>query len=185
MSLDLRTEPVLLLIDVQATWTDPIWGPRNNPLAEDNIASLLGWWRRHDLPRILVQHHSANPASLLAPGQPGCALRGEVAPNPGERLLTKSVNSAFIGTGLQDILTQNDWTDVVVVGLTTVHCCSTTIRMGANLGFNMVAVADAMATFDAKNLNGETIPAEVMHQVELAALTDEFATIMDTKDIID
>lgn len=184
MSVNARANPVLLLIDVQKTWSDPAWGPRNNESAEDNIAALLHWWRRHDIPRIIVQHHSKSPASRLAMGQPGCALRSEVTPEPGELLLTKSVNSAFIGTNLEDVLIANGWTDVVVVGLTTVHCCSTTIRMGANLGFKMSAVADAMATFDAKTLQGQTVPAEIMHQVELAALNDEFATILNTKDLI-
>lgn len=160
------------------------WGPRNNQDAEDNIFSLLDWWRRRDLPRIIVQHHSSNPTSRLAPGQPGCALRNEINPEPGELVLTKSVNSAFIGTGLQEILQTHGWVQLVVVGLTTVHCCSTTIRMGANLGFSVTAVADAMATFDAKMLSGQTIPADVMHQVELAALAEEFCDIVNTADLI-
>ncbi len=178
------TESVLLIIDVQKTWTDPAWGARNNPNAEDNIFSLLDWWRRRDLPRIIVQHHSSNPASRLAPGQTGCALRDELHPGPGELVLTKSVNSAFIGTNLQEILNAHGWVELVVVGLTTVHCCSTTIRMGANLGFSVTAVADAMATFDAKTLSGQAVPADVMHQVELAALAGEFADIVTTADLI-
>lgn len=178
------TNPVLLIIDLQKTWSDPSWGPRNNPFAEDNIAALLSWWREADLPRIIVQHHSNEPHSRLRVGQPGCALQDIVHPGAGELVLTKSVNSAFIGTGLQDLLLSHGWTDIVVVGLTTVHCCSTTIRMGANLGFHMTAVADAMATFDAPDIRGQTIPAEVMHQVELAALSHEFAAITNTRALI-
>lgn len=184
MSKSPQTKAVLLIVDVQKTWTDPAWGPRNNPNAEDKIFSLLDWWRRRDLPRIIVQHHSVSPASRLAPGQPGCALRSELNPTPEELVLTKSHNSAFIGTDLQEILQAHGWVQLVVVGLTTVHCCSTTIRMGANLGFSVTAVADAMATFDAQSITGQTIPAEVMHQVELAALRNEFAHIVNTADLI-
>lgn len=131
-----------------------------------------------------MQHQSSHPASRLAPGTPGYELRNELKLEPDEWVLTKSVNSAFIGTNLQDILTTHGWVQLVVVGLTTVHCCSTTIRMAANLGFSVTAVADAMATFDAKTPFGQTIPAEVMHQVELAALGGEFADIVNTVDLI-
>ncbi len=59
----------LLIIDVQKGFDNPVWGQRNNPEAEMNIASLLQLWRQtgrpilhiQHLPRMLTRH--CNPAS--------------------------------------------------------------------------------------------------------------------------
>ncbi len=98
--------------------------------------------------------------------------------------MTKTVNSAFIGTDLAQWLDKRGLRDVVVAGLTTVHCCSTTLRMGANLGYQMHAVEDAMATFDACDIHGQRISAADMHRVELAALSGEFAQVIQTHKFI-
>ena len=60
----------LILIDVQAGFEDPVWGPRNNPQAETNMARLLAAWRGADRPIYHGQHMSTEPASPLRPGQP-------------------------------------------------------------------------------------------------------------------
>jgi nicotinamidase-related amidase len=61
---------------------------------------------------------------------------------------------------------------------------STTARMSANLGYETFVVSDATATFDRKGVDGEIIPAEVMHKVALASLNEEFATILKAEQII-
>ena len=106
----------LLIIDVQQGFDDPFWGRRNNPGAEDNIARLLQAWRARHWPIIHVQHQSQLTDSPLHPTKPGYALQEGVRPLPGETLITKQVNSAFIGTPLEDLLRQQQITTLVVVG---------------------------------------------------------------------
>src|SRR6185437_12183225 len=100
-TLDART--ALLLIDVQQGFEDvDYWGGgRNNPGAEANIAVLLDAWRRAGQPVIHVRHASTNPNSPLHPDHPGHAVRPEALPRPGEPVVIKNVNSAFIGTTLE------------------------------------------------------------------------------------
>ena len=74
----------LLLIDVQKGFDSPLWGQRNNPDAESNIATLLAEWRKHDAPIIHVKHCSVSPQSPLHPDQPGNAFKDEASPIPGE-----------------------------------------------------------------------------------------------------
>ncbi len=173
----------LLLIDVQQAFDDPSWGPRNNPGAEAAIARLLAAFRGKGLPVIHVKHDSVEPTSTLRPDRPGNAFKPEARPLPGEPLFSKSVNSAFIGTGLEAHLRARGITGLVIGGITTNHCVSTSTRMAGNLGFDTTLVSDACATFDFRDDQG-VIPAETMHRIGLAELRGEFAAIRTADEVI-
>ena len=174
----------LLLIDVQQGMHDTRWGERNNPDAEARIAELLAVWRDAGRPVVHVQHLSTDPASAFAPGTPGCEIQPAVAPRDGEPLFQKTVNSAFIGTDLESYLRANGIDDLVVVGMTTDHCVSTTTRMAANLGFRVTLVEDATATFERVGPDGVRHSAQAMHQLALASLHGEFAQVRSTREIL-
>ena len=150
----------LLIIDVQKGFDDPVWGKRNNPNAEANIALLLAAWRRQKLPVIHIRHCSVEPNSPLRPELPGNAFKDEVQPLPNEKQFKKSVNSAFIGTDLEKYLNQNDISSIVIVGLTTDHCISTSTRMAANFGFDVTLISDATATFERTGFDGAQYSAD-------------------------
>jgi nicotinamidase-related amidase len=178
------TTTALLLIDVQQGFDDPRWGARNNPEAEQNLARLLAAWRTAGAPVIHVQHLSRSPDSPLRPGQPGVELKPEVAPLPGEPVFQKHVNSAFIGTGLEAHLRERGVRRLVIGGITTDHCVSTTTRMAANLGFDAVVVADGTATFARAGHDGRRYEADEVHRLALASLHGEFATVVDTAAVL-
>ena len=178
------TDAALLVIDVQKGLDDPGQGARNNPDAEKRIAELLAAWRAAGKPVIHVQHMSTEPQSKLRPGLPGNAIKEEALPIAGEPLFQKNVNSAFIGTDLESYLRAKGIQSLVVVGLTTAHCLSTSVRMAANLGFDVTVVADATATHARRAVDGTTYSPELIHNVELAALKDEFATIRNTRELL-
>jgi nicotinamidase-related amidase len=175
----------LLLVDVQQGLDDPRYGARNNPDAERRIADLLAAWRADGRPVVHVQHMSLEPRSPLRAELPGNAIKPEAMPIAGEPVFRKHVNSAFIGTGLEAYLRANEIEALVVVGLTTDHCVSTTVRMAANLGFTVTVVEDATATFERRGPDGRHYSADVMHGVTLAALNGEFATVRSARDVLD
>lgn len=177
--------PALLLIDVQKGMDDPCWGKRNNPDAESNIARLLAAWRELDRRVIHVRHCSTSPDSPLRPELPGNEIKPEALPLDGEKVFSKTVNSAFIRTGLESYLRNLGIESLVIVGLTTDHCVSTTVRMAANLGFEVTVVADATATFERKGCDGVLYSADEMHQVNLASLNDEFCTVRSTEYVLE
>lgn len=173
------SNPTLIVIDAQQGFDQDYWGVRNNPGAEVNIASLLAYWRERGWTLIHVQHASTNADSPLHPDNPGFAFKPGAQPAPGETVIAKSVNSAFLGTGLEALLRQQQTLQLVVAGFTTDHCVSTTTRMAANLGFEVRLVADACATFERKALDGSLLSAETLHQVNLASLDGEFCRVLD------
>jgi nicotinamidase-related amidase len=171
----------LIVLDVQKGFDDPFWGRRNNPDAEGNIECLLHAWRRGGQPVIHVQHDSTSPVSPLRPGQPGNEIKEAVRPWPGEPVVSKEVHSAFIGTDLEERLRRSGSAAIILVGLTTNHCVSTTARMAANLGFAVRVVSDATATFEMRSPLGRLVPAGEMHEIGLTELHGEFAEIVETE----
>ncbi|KAF9239922.1 hypothetical protein DTO013E5_9238 [Penicillium roqueforti] len=123
-----------------------------------------------------------------------------------EPVFWKSVNSSFIGTGLEAHLREKGFRQLIIAGLTTDHCVSTTVRMAANLGVvdrylgdgpvrlrsdgthendlkvdkgRIVLVEDATATFGKAGIDSETI-----QKVSVASLDGEFADVFSTEEVI-
>ena len=174
----------LIIIDVQKAFDDEKWGKRNNLQGEKNISEILTLWRKNGWQVIHIQHMSDNPSSLFYPKNDGFAIKELVKPTDQEVVITKKVNSSFIGTNLEDFLKSNHITTLVITGLTTPHCVSTTTRMSGNLGFNTYLISDATAAFGMKDQNDNYYDAETIHNTSLATLNDEFATILSTEQLI-
>lgn len=175
---------VLLLIDVQVGIDELFDCPRNNPNAEENIARLLIAWRDSGRRVVHVKHNSVSPDSPLRPELPGNRFKPEALPRADEKVFEKTVNSAFVGTKLEKYLNDIDVTELVIAGLTTDHCVSTTTRMAGNLGFNVVLVSDGTATFGRTGANGNSYTAEQMHEINLASLNEEFCQVMSTSEVL-
>jgi len=174
----------LLVVDLQLGFDEPRWGRRNNPLLEQRSSELLRAWRAAGRPVVHVKHMSTDLLSPLRPGQRGNEFKPETAPIAGEAVIEKRVNSAFIGTSLEDDLRHAGCRGLVIAGLTTNHCISTTARMAGNLGFATWVVSDATATFDRVGPDGVEHPAEQIHSIALSDLHGEFATVVDTAAVI-
>ena len=170
----------LIVIDVQKSFDDPAWGPRNNPVCESNIAALIRHWRAKDRAVVFVRHDSVIPAGRMKPGTPGNQFKEIVEGRP-DLLVVKSVNSAFYGKpDLHAWLQGKGLRGLVICGITTNHCCETTARMGGNLGYDVQFVLDATHTFDRPALDGTVVRADELARVTAANLEGEFATVTAT-----
>src|SRR3954451_7895939 len=158
---------------------------RNNPGCEANVAALLAEWRARGRPVVFVRHDSDEPVSPLRPDQPGNALKPELTGEP-DLLVTKQVNSAFYGEpDLDGWLRGRGITSFALCGITTNHCVETTARMGGNLGYEVLFVLDACATFDREGPDGTVMSAEELARATATSLHGEFATVVATRDLIE
>ncbi|MEW7291454.1 cysteine hydrolase family protein [Aquimarina sp. 2304DJ70-9] len=186
MAINKGDHPALILIDVQKGFEDiQYWGSeRNNLDAEANIEVLLKFWRANRLPIFHIKHCSTTPNSPLKKGNPGNNFQDFIIPKDEEPIIEKEVNSAFIGTDLQKQLENKNINTLVIAGLTTDHCVSTTTRMAGNFGFTTYLIEDAVATFDKIGIKGKHYSAQLIHDTAIASLKDEFATILSTESLL-
>ena len=183
----LNKNSALLLVDIQKAFLEKDYPGiiRNNEDAEFICGKILKKWRTLDLPIIHVRHSSTNPESKLHKSRPGFEFNDYVTPLENEMVLTKEVNSAFIGTNLENILIKSHIDTLVIVGMTTNHCISTTVRMSGNLGFDTYLISDSTACYNTKGLNREIIDCNTIYNSALASLQEEFATVIDSKELFD
>ncbi len=174
----------LIVVDVQQGFDDSVWGTRNNPDCERNIAALIEAWRSNDQPIVFVRHDSDEQDSPFTPDQRGNDFQEIVAGEP-DLLVTKSVNSSFHGEpDLAGWLRAEGIERIAVCGIQTNMCCETTARVGANLGFETDFVLDATHTFDLPAHGGGTISADELSRVTATNLDPEFGRVVDTHEAV-
>ncbi len=176
--LDLPESAVLVPIDMQRAFDGPPWQRRWNDQLDRNALTVLNAWRSSGRSVIHVRHDSVTPGSTLRPEAPGNAFRQGFEPQEGETIVAKGVNAAFIGTDLDLRLRRMKCDTVVIFGISTDMCVSTSVRVGSNLGYQVILVEDACDCFDLPDGQGAHIPAEEVHRVHIATLRHEFATVV-------
>lgn len=184
------TAPALVIIDVQAGFDDPVWGPTTNPGCEANVARLAAAWGRAAAPIVVVRHDSTSPGSPLHPSSSGNAVKPEALVVEPALTVSKHVNSAFYGTPeLEPWLRERGVSSIVLCGIQTNMCVETTARMAGNLGYDVVVALDATRTFDltAEVAGLGTVTrtaAELMSTTALDLQAGGFARIATTSELV-
>ena len=179
-----QQKTALVIVDMQIGMQNTALPARNNPHAEDRIATLLAAWRGANLPIIHVRHMSRTPASLFFPCQPGAAFQERFEPLPGEHVVEKNVPDAFIQSALERWLHVRDIRAVVIVGVSTNHSVESTARTASNLGFATTVVADATFAFAQRDYAGTERSADDVHMMSLANIAGEYAAVCSTSGVI-
>lgn len=84
---------------------------------------------------------------ILVRGEPGHAIIPELAPQAGEPVIDKPGKGAFFATDLGAILANRGIAQLVVAGVTTEVCVSTTVREANDRGLDCLVLADCCASY--------------------------------------
>lgn len=181
--LALPTEPAplsksaLVLIDCQNTYREGVMQLEGVEPALKECARLLERARAAGTPVIHIQHDAGagSPYDVHAPiGQ----ISDPVAPLSGEKVIVKSLPSAFEGTDLDAELKRLGVTDLVLAGFMTHVCVNSTARAAFNHGYRPTVVAAGTATRSIPDPRGGDVPAAALHAAALASLADLFAIVV-------
>ena len=117
-----------------------------------------------------------------------CAQPNETSPL--EYVVSKMANSAFTGTTVRGLLEVHRIAQIVVVGIATDHCVSTSVRWAKDLEVvkdyeedtegRIAIVSDATACFGKGGVDAETV-----QKVHFASLDGEFAKVMSTEEMLE
>jgi nicotinamidase-related amidase len=177
----------LIVVDVQRAFDE--WEAagkrRNNPDAVARIVDLLDAFRTQRAPIFHIRHEGTCPNSSFRPGGTGFPVKDEARELCGEPVIVKRVNSAFIGTGLGTLIRGAGHGPLIVTGVLTHNSIEATVRMGGNLGFEILVVSDGCFAVDKKTLDGRVFRAEDVHALSLANMSGEYGAIVDTAWILD
>lgn len=183
-SLIFDDSSTLIIINAQNGLFDATQENRNNSEAEENISRLLDVWRSKNRKVIHVKHVSDNPKSIFFRYSVGCNFLRIVEPIAGETVIEKTKSSAFAGTDLIKILSEESCTNVVLVGFTANECIDATAKDATALGFDTFVASDATATFDLRDATGKLIKADRIHKLTLLNINAFSAKVVSTSEIL-
>lgn len=133
------------------------YGDRLRDLVLPNAASLATTFRELARPVVYTRIRSRTEDGAdrggchvrlglhIAPDDPDGDIVPEVTPGPDDHIVDKTTSDAFIGTELAQLLRNLEADHLVVAGVLTNECVSSTVRHAADIGFTVTVVEDACA----------------------------------------
>lgn len=193
-----RDRTAVLVIDIQNTYMEPKetdaetrrWQPffdRMNETVIPNAVKLLDWARNEGLEvifaRIACQTQDGRDRSLsqkkpgfnyllLPKDREDSQLVPELTPQGDEIVVTKTTDSALTGTNLRLMLHNIGITHVIVAGIFTDQCVSSTVRSLADESFEVLVVHDACAA-----------ATEELHRKELEIINMIYCHVVALEDL--
>jgi len=193
-------ETALLSIDVQNTYMtpsdDPVerarWEPfyeRMREIVIPRTANLQNSFRQHGMDVLhariacLLENGKDRSLSQKKPGwnylllpkdREDAQIVAELAPREGEIVVTKTTDSALTGTNLRLVLHNMGIKNVVLTGIFTDQCISSTVRSLADESFNVILVEDCCAA-----------GTDELHRKELEILNMIYCHVISSSELMD
>lgn len=93
-------------------------------------------------------HPEVESVGALLRGTSDVRVVDNLTPLEGELMIVKNRYSAFMGTGLGEILRSREITSLTICGVTTNVCVESTVRDAAQLDFEVTVASDATGEID-------------------------------------
>jgi nicotinamidase-related amidase/GNAT superfamily N-acetyltransferase len=139
------TKTALLVIDAQELITnDRLYA---FDLFTENVRTLIAEARKNGVEVIYVRHDEGE-GKPLSKGNDGFDIYSGFAPEAGEHIFDKYVNSPFRDSGLLGYLQKKTVKRLIVTGLQTDYCIDATVKCGFEHGFEMIVPEYCNSTFD-------------------------------------
>ena len=193
-----RDSSALLVIDIQNTYLEPDddpkealrWAPfykRMNNTVIPNTADMISWARERGLEvifariaclkkdgrdRSLSQKKPGFNYLLMPTDSEESQIIEELSPYADEISITKTTDSALTGTNLRLTLHNMGIKSVIVTGIFTDQCVSSTVRSLADESFEVVVVEDCCAA-----------ATDEIHHQELKIINMIYCHVLQAEDV--
>lgn len=119
------------------------------------------------------QQFGSDVKTLVAPESPAMIFHPGFEPEVGDLLVVKDRYSSFLGTGLETLLRSRGIRTVIVTGLVTDICVSSTARDAFQLDFHTITLSDCAAA-----------GSQARHDTSLETLASAFGRVCSSEDIV-
>jgi nicotinamidase-related amidase len=132
--------------------------------------------------RCSISKHAGPDGGILFASDGGfVAIHPDIAPAPHHFVVRKTAASGFVGTDLHERLQALGIKTLIICGLMTHMCVSTTTRDARPRGYQVIVAGDACATRDIAAWDDKGIVTHrELHRAALTGLADSFAKVMTT-----
>ena len=144
---------ILLVIDMQKGIADSEL--YNYETFMDRTTRLIEAARKNHVEVIYVQH-DAGPESGLSVGDEAFEIADQVAPEKGEKVFVKTINSCFGNRELTQYLERQEDKRLMIIGLQTNWCIDATVKSAFERGYEVIIPEETNSTFDNDYMTGET-----------------------------
>ena len=171
MKQEINNQTALLIFDIHNDYfpggTMELSAPND---AAEKAGEVLSFFRNNEMLVIHIQHIGVQEgATFFLPETKGAEIHQSVTPLETEKVITKNYPNSFRETELLDYLKEKSISNLVICGMMTDVCVSSTTRAAMDFGFHNTIITDAVTTRD-RDLNGKTIPAQQVTESFLAGL---------------
>ena len=184
-TISLRAQTTaLLVIDFQLEYFE---GGRM-PIPDVHAAmarakALIAFADMHGMPVFHIQHLGPAGGPLFARDGNTVAFHPEILPAAHHTVVQKTTASSFASTNLHQQLQEGDIKTLIISGLMTHMCVSTTARDARPLGYQAIVAGDASATRTIDAWDGGVIGHAELHRAALTEVSDSFAEVLITEKI--
>ena len=182
-SLDAKST-ALLVIDFQNEYFFGKMAIPEGKKALDNAKKLVGFAHQNNMPVYFVRHIGPANGPLFAQGSQQAEFHKDLQPAQIDTVITKATPSSFVGTDLDKQLKQHGIKKLIVTGLMTHMCVSSTARDAIPLGYEVIIPEDATATRDLEAWDNSVVDHKTLQKAALAGVADVFAEIATTQQVM-
>ncbi|MCU6278576.1 cysteine hydrolase family protein [Enterobacter quasiroggenkampii] len=154
-----------------------------------NSKKLVNYAHQKGMPVYFVRHITKNDSqqndtALFAENSVFAQFHKDLQPTAQDSIITKETPSSFVGTDLDAQLKKKGIKKIVVAGLMTHMCISSTARDAVPLGYSVIIPEDATGTRDLDDGKGGVVDHNTLQRAALAGVADVFAEIMTTDQVM-
>lgn len=143
----------LIVIDIQKGITDERLYDFAGFLK--NVTSIIDSARKNSIEVIYVQHDDG-PGTGFSIGDEDFEIADKVAPEAGEKIFAKEINSCFGNKELTTYLDKQKDKVLMIVGLQTNFCIDASVKSAFERGYRVIIPKGTNSTFDNDYMDGET-----------------------------
>jgi nicotinamidase-related amidase len=174
----------LIVVDFQYEYFDGKMKIPDGLKALKEAKKLVDFAHKKGMTVVFVRHEGPADGPLFAKGSHFADFHKDLSPANGDLVITKATPSSFVGTDLDAQLKKLGISDLIVTGLMTHMCVSSTARDAVPLGYQVIIPEDATATRDLATWDGKVIDHNDLQRAALAGVADVFAEIKTTQQVL-